>query len=269
MHTERSATLRLSDILDPARANALATTLGLGQSFACADPLPPFFHQIYFWDAKGSSELGRDGHPHVGGLIPDMGLPRRMWAGGRLMFHAPLAVGEPAEKNSTCESTTRKQGRTGALALVTLKHEITQGGHLRVTEFQDLIYREEPDRKASVPKHPQAALDEESLQIVEFSQTLLFRYSALTFNGHRIHYDLPYAQEVEGYEGLVVHGPLLAQLLMLMAQEALGPLYSFRFRATAPLMHFERAELCRKGHALWVRGPERRLCMTAEVRPVS
>lgn len=187
---------------------------------------------------------------------------------GRWAIGVSLVVGEPAEKSSSCESATRKKGRTGDLALVTLKHEITQAGSLCVTEFQDLVYREDPNPKAPKPELSNAAVDEESLQTVEFSSTMLFRYSALTFNGHRIHYDLAYAQEVEGYGGLVVHGPLLAQLLMLMAQDALGSLQSFSFRATAPLTHFEHAELCRKGQTLWVRGPDGRLCMTAEAQPV-
>ena len=267
MNTAPSSVSRLDDGLDPARANALSMTLGLGQTFAAGDKLPAFFHQIYFWEPKPALELGRDGHPQVGGLIPDMGLPRRMWAGGRLTFHAPLVVGEQAQKLSSCDSVVRKQGRTGDLALVTLKHEITQSGSLCVTELQDLVYREDSHPEKPKPTPPKAASDEESQQIVEFSPTLLFRYSALTFNGHRIHYDLPYAQDTEGYSGLVVHGPLLAQLLILMAQDALGPLHSFSFRATAPLMHFERAELCRKGHTLWVRAPDGRLCMRAEAKP--
>lgn len=255
-----------SDILDPARATALAITLGLSQSYRSGDSLPPFFHQIYFWDPQPFEALGRDGHPRVGGLIPDMGLPRRMWAGGRLSFHQPLRAGVQAEKKSSCAAAQHKEGRSGPLALVTLRHEIYQSGDLCVSETQDLIYRQDasPDAARAVP--PVAPKDETDAREVAFSPTLLFRYSALTFNGHRIHYDLRYAQEVEGYEGLVVHGPLLAQFLMLMAQEQLGELRAFEFRATAPLMDFETATLCRKGRKLWVRGPEGRLCMTAEAQ---
>lgn len=269
MQTAPSEPATISDALDPARADALAVTLGLGARFAVGDALPPFFHQVYFWDAKPAAALGRDGHPRVGGLIPDMGLPRRMWAGGRLTFHAALSAGVRAEKRSSCQSAARKQGRSGVLGLVTLRHEIMQAGTLRVTEFQDLVYRPEADPLAPKPAPPQAPLDEESRQRADFSQTLLFRYSALTFNGHRIHYDLPYARDVEGYDGLVVHGPLLAQMLMLMATNELGPLCRFSFRATAPLMHFEHATLCRKGHDLWVRGPDGRMCMTAQAEPAS
>ena len=210
-----------------------------------------------------AAELGRDGHPKVGGLIPDMGLPRRMWAGGRLQVDAPLRRGADARRVSVCEAATRKDGRTGPLAFVTLRHEIWQGDTLCLTEWQDLVYREDPDLSAPRPVAPDAPVDEKAAEAVHFDATLLFRYSALTFNGHRIHYDQPYARDVEGYDGLVVHGPLLAQHLMLMAERALGPLGAFTFRATAPLMHHETATLCRKGRELWVRAPDGRLCMTA------
>ena len=235
---------------------------GQGQ-IAQGDPLPPFFHQLYFWTPQPPDGLGRDGHPKIGGIIPDMGLPRRMWAGGRLQFHHPLIAGHKARRTTVCENHQRKEGRSGPLGFVTLRHEIVQGGQLCVVEWQDLVYREDPSADAPKPVPVAAPQDEQSAQQVRFSSTLLFRYSALTFNGHRIHYDLDYARDVEGYAGLVVHGPLLAQQLMLMAQDELGPLSTFRFRATAPLMHFETAVLCRKGRSLWVRGPNGRLCMEA------
>ncbi|WP_457772091.1 hypothetical protein [Phycobium rhodophyticola] len=111
---------------------------------------------------------------------------------------------------------------------------------------------------------PTAPTDEETRREVSFDSTTLFRYSALTFNGHRIHYDLDYTRNVEGYGGLIVHGPLLAQSLMLLSEEELGPLKGFSFRATSPLFHFETGTLCRKGKSLWVRGPDGRQCMQAE-----
>ncbi len=253
------------DVIDPARASAMLAVLGRAGGVKPGDELPPFFHQLYFWEARPPHELGRDAHPRTGiGLIPDMGLPRRMWAGGRLRFHAPLVAGEAAEKRSTVETTNCKDGRSGPLAFVTLRHEIRQGGTLCVTEWQDLVYREEPAPGRPQPTRPVAPVGEEQATSVTFDSTMLFRYSALTFNGHRIHYDESYARAVEGYDGLVVHGPLLAQLLMLMAQDALGPLRGFAFRATAPLMHHETATLCRTGPALWVRGPDGRQCMQAE-----
>ncbi|TCL01477.1 3-methylfumaryl-CoA hydratase [Shimia isoporae] len=237
----------------------------MGRQGAPTDPLPPFFHQLYFWDAQPPVQLGRDGHPKVGGIIPDMGLPRRMWAGGRLEFLTPLRQGQPAEKTTTLETATLKQGRTGPLAFVTLRHEIFQNGVICVREFQDLVYREDPDPETPKPKSKPAGTDEILSEEYSFDSTLLFRYSALTFNGHRIHYDLDYARDTEGYEGLVVHGPLLAQLLMLLAQSQLGRLSSFAFRAASPLMHFETATLCWGGDGrCWVRGPDGRLIMSAE-----
>lgn len=241
----------------------MQVALGQAPSLKAGDALPPFFHQLYFWTPVPPAQLGRDGHPRVGGLIPDMGLPRRMWAGGRLAFDAPLRLGAPATRVSVCEAATRKAGRTGPLAFITLRHELVQDGVTCVTEWQDLVYREDPDPSAPRPVPPVAPVDEEAAEQRTFDATLLFRYSALTFNGHRIHYDQPYARSVEGYDGLVVHGPLLAQHLMLMAEAALGPLEHFEFRATAPLMHSETATFCRKGRAFWVRGPDGRLCMTA------
>lgn len=265
MHEAIGKTQSVNDPMDPARAQALHATLGrAGKAPGAGDPLPPFWYQIYFWDARSPEELGRDGHPKLGGLIPDMGLPRRMWAGGRLEFHEPLRAGLEAEKRTTVEAVTEKQGRTGPLAFVTLRHELWQDGTLCVTEHQDLVYREDPDPAAPTPEPPRARTDEDAGEVAEFSTTLLFRYSALTFNGHRIHYDLDYCQKVEGYPGLVVHGPLLAQLLMLMADETLGGLKRFSFRATAPLFHHESATLCRAGGSYWVRGSDGRQCMVAE-----
>jgi len=258
------------DILDPARAAAFQIALGQTPDIDHGKPLPPFFHQLYFWSPRPPDGLGRDGHPSVGagGLIPDMGLPRRMWAGGRLEFVAPLIAGHPATRVSVVEQVTLKHGRTGPLGFVTLRHEIRQGDAPCLREWQDLVYRQDPDPGAPRPKPPEARGDESDMNEVSFSSTLLFRYSALTFNGHRIHYDQDYARDVEGYDGLVVHGPLLAQHLMLMAVDQLGPLAGFTFRAASPLIHTETAQLCRSGRELWVRGPDARLVMSATAHPV-
>jgi 3-methylfumaryl-CoA hydratase len=207
--------------------------------------------------------LGRDGHEKTGGFIPDLGLPRRMWAGGKLQFHAPLFTGQPATKTTTIEAITQKTGRTGPLAFVTLRHDIHQSGSLCVTEHQDLVYRRNTGPTAPKSTPPTARTDEIHQETHSLSSTELFRYSALTMNGHRIHYDENYACDVEGYSGLVTHGPLLAQYLMLMAERQLGPLKSFQFRATAPLMHTENATFCINGNALWVRAPDGRQCMQA------
>ena len=261
-----SQTDPLCDMMDPARACAMQAMLGQPPNIGAGQPLPPFFHQLYFWAPESPANLGRDGHPKTGiGLIPDMGLPRRMWAGGRLRFHAPLLAGVAAQKRSVIESTAQKDGRSGPLAFVTLRHEITQNGQICVSEWQDLVYRQDPSPGTPQPTPPMAPTDEEACEDMGFDSTLLLRYSALTFNGHRIHYDIDYARQIEGYAGLVTHGPLLAQMLMLMAERKLGRLQGFSFRATSPLMHTERAQFCwAKDGRMWVRGPDGRQCMTAQ-----
>ncbi|RLJ41142.1 3-methylfumaryl-CoA hydratase [Litoreibacter meonggei] len=257
--TQDQACATRVDSLDPARISALAAALGVPD-----DRARPFWHQIYFWDARPATSLGLDGHPKIGALIPDMGLPRRMWAGGRLHFHAPPTPGQAAQKSTTLLRADRKHGRTGALGLVTLQHEISQDGKLLVSEQQDLIYRA-ADARSGTP--PEAATDETASKTHRFTTTELFRYSALTFNGHRIHYDRDYALNVEGYDGLVVHGPLLAQYLMLMAEDLLGSLSKFDFRATAPLMDHQSVTFCAKpsedGLMLWARADDGRQCMSA------
>ncbi len=260
--------MRQTDKMDPARAEALCATLGVAGHFKTGDPLPPFFHQIFFWTALPAEQLGRDGHPARGhGVVPDLGLPRRMWAGGRLTFERPLVAGVEATCGTTCLSVQRKSGRSGPLGLVTLGLTYRQNGDVCVREERDLIYRAEADPNAPKPTYATIDRTARHRHPLSFSTTQLFRYSALTFNGHRIHYDLDYATDVEGYAGLVVHGPLLAQNLMLLATQKLGPLRAFEFRATAPLMHFETAEACLDGTDLWVQGPDGRQCMKATATP--
>ena len=256
----------ITDPLDPARAQALHASLDRNGSVPGAgNALPPFWHHIYFWEPQPPGKLGRDGHPATGtGLIPDMGLPQRMWAGGELQFHAPLIIGEQAEKQSIVESAVEKSGRTGRLGFVRLRHDIRQNDVVKVTEFQDIVYREPPSERAVIAP-PKARVDEDLAVKVAFTTTQLFRYSALTFNGHRIHYDADYARDVEGYDGLVVHGPLLAQMLMDLAVQQLGRLESFTFRATSALTHIESAELCwAKDGSMWVRAQDGRQCLQAQ-----
>lgn len=253
-----------TDRVDPARAEALAAALGWpGRGFDQGDPLPPFFHQVYFWDVAPEDELGPDGHRALGGLIPDLGLDRRMWAGGRLAFHGPLRAGIAAEKTTSLRGVTRKEGRSGHLGFVTLRHEIRQRGALVVTEDQDIVYRSAPTPFREDPPPPKIEEEPDGTRPVVFSPVALFRYSALTMNAHRIHYDVDFCQGF-GYPGPVVHGPLLAQHLLGFALDRLGSLQGFTFRATAPLLAGEPAELCAAGDHYWVRGPDRRLCMTAK-----
>jgi 3-methylfumaryl-CoA hydratase len=253
----------LTDTLDPARASALHATLNRpGPTPQAGDPLPPFWHQIYFWDAQPPGDLGVDGHAKQT-LTPDLPDARRMWAGGQLSLHAPVLLGQPATKTVTLDKVTRKQGRSGPLVFVTLRHDIHQGGRLCVTEMQDLVYKTATGAPAETP---QAPTDETHATPARFDTTLLFRYSALTFNGHRIHYDAAYARDHEGYDGLVVHGPLMAQLLVHLAESQIGALKAFHFRAISPLMHHETADLCWRDGALWIRGPGGKLVMQATAR---
>ena len=262
MSDDSYKTQTLIDPFDVSRANAFLTALGDQRILSPTDPLPPFFHHLYFWDAQPPEALGRDGHPKTGGFVPDTGLPRRMWAAGKLTFHRPLLAGVRAEKISSIERVEHKTGRSGPLAFVRMRHDIRQRHTLAITEWQDLVYRE--DKPQTIPAPPVAPKGETEKTQITFDTTLLFRYSALTFNGHRIHYDERYAREVEGYDGLVVHGPLIAQLLMLMADGAAGPITRFSYRATSPLLHTETATFCRNGRNLWAKGSDGRQLMLAD-----
>lgn len=244
-----------------------ATLDAPGNAPIAGEPLPPFWHWSHFWIIEPPQRLGRDGHPQSGdGLIPETGLTRRMWAGGVLQFHRPLIVGAPALRTSRVGDVTHKTGRSGPLAFVAVDHEISDDHGVAITERQDLVFRNDPEPNSPKPSIKQAPSDED--QSIEYapSTTELFRYSALTFNGHRIHYDLEYAQNVEGYPGLIVHGPLLAQRLLDMAVVDLGPKLRFEFRAVAPVFHFETFNACAKktadGLDLWIKAADGRLAMT-------
>jgi len=258
---------RLTDSMDPWAANALVATLDLDRPvFGAGDPLPPFWHWLYFREAAPRSALGPDGHPAPGVSMPPVAQPRRMWAGGRLRFGAPLPLAAAAERRSTIAEVAEKTGRRGAMTFVTVVNEIEGPGGLAVREEQDIVYRDDPDPAAPAPEREPAPRDEDRARTWTCDSTVLFRYSALTFNGHRIHYDADYARDVEGYPGLVVHGPLLATLLLELVDEVAGPPVSFAFRATAPVFADEPFDVCARdgGRTLWVRGADGRLAMRAE-----
>lgn len=252
------------------RVASLAATLDLDDSEADR-PLPPGWHWLFFNPFRKRNELGQDGHPKRGGFLPDVTLPRRMWAGGRLRYHAALPVGVMAEKHSEILDVTSKSGRAGQLVFVTVRHKILFQGQLCIEEEQDIVYREAPSTDAPKPQlapAPQGA--EWSEQFVP-DPVVLFRYSALTSNGHRIHYDQPYATQEEGYPNLVVHGPLIATLLQGFAARCrpLQTLASFDFRGMAPLFVNRPFHLEAKPGDdnatldLWARGPDGELAMKA------
>lgn len=176
---------------------------------AAGEALPTLWHWMFFQDEVSEPGLGADGHPARGGFLPPAEGRNRMWAGGRLEFHAPLRVGGVAKRTTTILNVEEKHGRTGSLLFVTLRHDFQQDGRLAFSEEQDIVYREpSPPKLSSGDALPAGDWSE----AVVPSPILLFRYSALTFNGHRIHYDWPYVTDTEGYPGLVVHGPLIATL---------------------------------------------------------
>lgn len=225
-----------TETLRPFPADALAATLDRDESYPEGAALPDLWHWLYFLPLHKLSESGRDGHAARGGFLPPVPLPRRMWAGSRFRFHAPLRVGAQATKRSTILKVEEKQGRSGPLCFVTVGHELFEGDTLCIAEEHDIVYRDDPAPGAPAPA-PQPAPEGSAFhRVIAPDPVLLFRYSALTFNGHRIHYDQPYATGVEGYPGLVVHGPLLATLLMdLLRRQDMGRVTGFAFRALATI----------------------------------
>jgi len=201
--------------------------------------LPPLWHWLYFLPQPRRSEIGPDGHARRGGFLPPVPLPRRMWAGGRLQWMQgnPLVVGDAIQRVSRIESVTHKSGRTGDLVFVGVKHEVHNGRGLAITEEHDIVYRANPQAGDPVPAPQPAVKDAAWTETVTPDDVLLFRYSALTFNGHRIHYDRRYVTEVEGYPGLIVHGPLIATLLLDLLRNRLpgARLSNFEFRAVRPV----------------------------------
>jgi 3-methylfumaryl-CoA hydratase len=226
------------DQVTPTPIAALAATLDRDDPFPRpGDPVPPFWHRLYFLPICRHSQLGPDGHPKRGGFLPPVPLPRRMFAGARLQFHYPIRVGDTITEVSRIVDVTCKSGRSGALVFLLLRHEISNSAGVAITEEQDIVYRDNPTPGAPAPA-PQKAPDNATwTQEIRPDDVMLFRYSALIFVGHRIHYDRRYVTEVEGYPGLVVHGPLIATFLLeLLKNNVPGAnIASFSFRAVKPL----------------------------------
>jgi 3-methylfumaryl-CoA hydratase len=225
-----------SDRLDLFPARGMSALLDRDpEGLTEGDPLPRGWHWLYFKPTAPRGSLGEDGHPRRGKFLPPIELPRRMWAGGRLRFHGPLVLGEAVARRSEILTVEMKEGRTGRLGLVTVGHAIRGPAGVLVDEEQDLVYRGAPAEGASPRRSdppPSPAWEETFLP----DPVVLFRFSALTFNGHRIHYDHPYATEVEGYPALVVHGPLTALLMLDAAERWTGrPMARFSYRAVSPL----------------------------------
>ena len=235
--------------------------------------LPALWHWLYFLPLHRQSEIGPDGHANRGGFLPPVPLPRRMWAGSQFQFHSPLRVGDALMRTSTIHDVTEKSGRTGPLVFVKVRHEIRRDGEADValTEFHDIVYREAPsaDQPASAPTTAPAISPWERKWVPD--DVLLFRYSALTFNGHRIHYDRRYVTEVEGYPGLIVHGPMLATLLLdlLRHEKPDAAIARYEFKAVRPVFDINPFFVCGEPQAdaktfkLWVKDHEGYLTMSA------
>ncbi|MCO5099305.1 MAG: MaoC family dehydratase N-terminal domain-containing protein [Burkholderiaceae bacterium] len=298
---------RSVDRVDPARVVQLAATLE--RSDVRGEPgeaLPPLWHWMHFAPAAPASQLGPDGHPRRGGFLPPVPLPRRMWAGGRLVFEHPLRVGDDIVRDSRIADVRGRQGRSGSLVFVTVAHAVSDARGVAIREEHDIVYRDQPDASgaaaatasgadaanasgagaakasgagaasgAAAPARPAPAeaaarTDEQFARRIVPDPVLLFRYSAVTFNGHRIHYDRSYVTGVEGYPGLVVHGPLIATLLLdlLHRERADARVARFAFKALRPLFDLNAFDVCGRAAGegsfdLWARDHEGRLAMQA------
>ncbi|SAK96185.1 acyl-CoA dehydrogenase [Caballeronia hypogeia] len=235
-------------------------------------PLPELWHWTFFWPLTATGGLGPDGHPRKGAFLPDLGLPRRMWAGGRLRFHHSLEVGRAASRNSTVTNVTDKSGRTGRLGFVTVKHQLSDDNGVAIEEEQDIVYREAYVPGTPEPSPTPAPAGGAWQSEIVPTETLLFRYSALTFNSHRIHYDRDYATREEGYSNLVVHGPLIATLLLDLVRRHMpnSTIKRFTFKAVRPTLLGDVFMICGEPDAdgktveLWAKDHRGWLTMRAQ-----
>jgi 3-methylfumaryl-CoA hydratase len=263
----------VTDTATPTPYAALSAMLdGPAERPAAGTPLPPLWHWLYFLPLHRQSEIGPDGHAKRGGFLPPVPLPRRMWAGSQFHFHEPLRIGDRLRRVSRIDNVTEKSGRRGRLVFVKVRHDVIRedAPAPALTEFHDIVYRDAPrpdDRPAQPTKAPDRA---EWQRECVADDVLLFRYSALTFNGHRIHYDRRYVTEVEGYPGLVVHGPLIATLLLdlLRHKRPDAELVEFQFRAVRPTFDVNKFSVCGAPDPdgnihLWARDHEGWLTMDA------
>lgn len=269
--------VELEDEIGPSHVTAMQALLDRDEGLAFGAGLPPLWHWLYFWKTAPQATLGADGVAARGEFLPPIALPRRMWGGSRVSFPMRLPIGATATRRSRIQSITEKDGRSGKLAIVTLRHEISTGGAICVDEEHDIVYREaakpgETVPAAALPRDDDSEAPAWQREIVP-DPILLFRYSALTFNAHRIHYDTPYARDVEGYPALVVHGPLLATLMVdLVRRNApTARINRFEFRALSPVFVDAPFTVCgapdeEDGRvALWVTGPAGARAMQGEV----
>jgi 3-methylfumaryl-CoA hydratase len=260
----------LQDVATVVPLRALSATLDHDDPIDIGTELPPCWHWLYFLPLHRQSEIGPDGHAKRGGFLPPVPLPRRMWAGSRFEFLVPVRAGQAINRTSSIADVRLKEGRTGSLVFVKVLHEISAEGQVAIREEHDIVYRDMPQPGDHIPDKVPAPSNADWTREITPDDVLLFRYSALTFNGHRIHYDRRYVTEIEGYPGLIVHGPLIATLLLdlLRRQLPTARVYRFSFRAINPLFDIAPFSLCGclqgdKTVKLWAVTPDGHLAMDA------
>ncbi|MEY4448116.1 MAG: hypothetical protein RLZZ433_1131 [Pseudomonadota bacterium] len=258
------------DVATLAPLKALSATLDREDEIDVGDAIAPGWHWLYFLPLHRQSSLGSDGHAKRGGFLPPVPLPRRMWAGSHMEFHASIRAGQTLQRTSKILDVRLKEGRTGPLVFVNVQHQIHAEGELAITERHDIVYRDLPTAGEAVPQGIVAPEHADWQREIHPDDVLLFRYSALTFNGHRIHYDRRYVTEVEGYPGLIVHGPLIATLLLDLLRRELpsARVKSFGFRAMQPVFDIAPFKVCAQQAGpsdvkLWAQTNEGQMAMDA------
>ena len=258
------------EVLAPFRVQGLAALLNRAHTPLI---LPPLWHWLYFNPTVRQAEIGVDGHPKRGGFLPPVTFPRRMWAGGYIRFLAPLHIGTQVKRETLIRDVTLKKGKRGDFLLLSLEHRLLTGDEPAIEERQDLVYR--PIEHAVRPVSKTTITEVGTADISDQWQpdaVQLFRYSALTFNAHRIHYDTRYAEQIEGYPGLIVHAPLTATVLLERFVKHIGePLVEFTFRAVSPLIADRAVKLgCRchvpGSYEMWATSEDGQVSMTATAR---
>jgi 3-methylfumaryl-CoA hydratase len=259
---DKNEEISQTDYISTDVLNRMSLTLDYDLRFDTGDIVPKLWHWLFFLPSVKASEEGVDGHPKTGEFIPSIeGLDRRMWAGSRFWFHNELYASKYAQKKSRVVSVTEKEGRSGKLGFVLVNHEVYQDDHHILSEEHDIVYKQAPKSETTVGK-VNATLSAPT-KTAQWSETikpnpvLLFKYSALTFNGHRIHYDRDFCKNDFGFPGLVVHGPLMATLLIELIRKNMPDtkVLEYSFRIKGPIFDFQtfKVEGCRKGDivSLW------------------
>jgi 3-methylfumaryl-CoA hydratase len=260
------------DVASVVPLKALSATLDRDDAIDLGSEISPCWHWLYFLPLHKQSEIGADGHAKRGGFLPPVPLPRRMWAGSRIEFHAPVRAGQAISRNSKILDVRLKEGRTGPLVFVNVEHQIRAEGQLAITEQHDIVYRDMPAPNEAPPEGVLAPTNATWTREIHPDDVLLFRYSALTFNGHRIHYDRRYVTQVEGYPGLIVHGPLIATLLLDLLRRSMpnAQVKTFAFKAMKPIFDIAPFNVCARKEGekivkLWAVTPEGHIAMDASV----